>query len=187
MRKLLIALLIPLFAGCASVTKMDAGPQTLGERLIVTLEGAWNQISRPGPAQVWTMEGLPIDQLLLYPGIKDGQAIHATSGGGRKDFVFRSPMQPDEVVALFEGMLSRDGSAFQLVKLEPASFGGEKGYRFEYSLVRRVDGVHLSGIGYAAVSKGELFALLYHAPRLAFFPRHREKVEGMARSARFKT
>ena len=72
-------------------------------------------------------------------------------------------------------------------KLEPVSFGGEKGFRFEYAIVRRVDNAQLSGVGYGVVSKGELFALLYHAPRLAFFPRHKEKVEEIARSARLKS
>ena len=134
------------------------------------------------------MEGLPIDQLRLYSGLKDGQAIHATAFGSadaqRKTFNFRSGMQPDEIAALFEGMLTRDGSRYKLLKLEPATFGGGKGFRFEYSLTRKIDNVELSGIGYATVNKGELFAIVYQAPRLGFFPRHVGRVEQMARSAR---
>lgn len=190
MKKLLVALTFFLLAGCASVVKVESGPRTIGERMIVSLEGPWNHVDAPGmgPAQVWTMEGLPVDQLLVYAGVKDGEAIHAREAGGkRQDFIFRSSMQPDQVVALFEGMLTREGSSFRLLKLEPSGFGGEKGYRFEFSLVRRVDGVQLSGIGFATVSKGELFALLYQAPRMTFFPRHRHNVEGIARSTRVKT
>lgn len=189
MRLTLIAILLALLAGCASVAKMDTGDQTLGERMLVTLEGPWNHVAVPGmgPAQVWTMEGLPVDQLLVYSGIKNDELVHAAGGGKGKNFAFRSSMQPDEVVAMFEGMLTRDGSQFKLIKLEPASFGGEKGFRFEYSIIRRVDNAQLSGVGFGVVSKGELFALLYHAPRLAFFPRHRGRVEQIARSARLKT
>ena len=190
MKRLLIAVLISLLAGCATVSKVDTGELTIGERLLVVLEGAWNHVSAPnlGPAQVWTMEGLPLDQLLVYSGIKNEELVHAAGGSGTtKDFAFRSSMQPDEIVAMFEGMLTRDGSQFKLVKLEPASFGGEKGFRFEYSIVRRSDNAVLSGVGFGAVSKGELFALLYQAPRLAFFPRHRPRVEQIARSARLKT
>jgi len=95
-------------------------------------------------------------------------------------------MQPDEIVALFEGMLTRDGSEFKLVKLEPAVFGGVKGFRFEYAVTRKTDNVVLLGIGYSAVSKGELFALVYQAPRLTFFSRHKHRVEQIARSARVK-
>ena len=86
-----------------------------------------------------------------------------------------------------EGVEFKGGSQFQLTKLEPASFGGEKGFRFEYALTRKVDGVTLSGIGYSTVSKGELFALVYQAPRLTFFSRHKDRVEQIARSARVKT
>ena len=87
---------------------------------------------------------------------------------------------------LFRSVLALDGSQFQLTKLEPATFGGGKGFHFEYSLMRKVDGVTLSGMGYATVSKGELFALVYQAPRLTFFSRHKDRVEQIARSARVK-
>jgi len=186
---LVAAALVVVLAGCAApVTKVDSGEQTVGDRLQVSLEGPWNQVRAPAlaPAQVWTMEGLPLDQLLVYSGIKNEQLIHAEGPASRKNFAFRSSMQPDEIVALFEGMLTRDGSSFKLVKLGPASFGGTKGFRFEFALTRRVDNVQLSGVGYGVVSNGELFALLYQAPRLAFFARHQPRVEQMARSARLK-
>jgi hypothetical protein len=192
MKILPIVLLVAVLAGCASVSKVETGEQAVGERLRLTLEGPWNRVDAPGlgPAQVWTMEGLPVDQLLVYSGIKHEELVHAGGRGAdgkAKDFAFRSGMQPHEIVAMFEGMLTRDGSQFKLVKLEPASFGGDRGLRFEYAVIRRGDNVQLSGVGFAAVSKGELFALLYHAPRLAFFPRHKPRVEQIARSARVGT
>jgi hypothetical protein len=188
-----IAILMLALAGCASVSKVESGDRPVGDRLVVTLDGAWNQLNAPnlGPAQTWTMEGLTVDQLLLYSGIKSGQAIHAeraaaASGDKPKVFAFRSAMQPDEIVSLFEGMLTRDGSRFELVKLEPAAFGGGKGFRFDYSLTRKIDSVRLTGVGYGVVSKGELFAIVYMAPKLAFFARHSAKVEQLCRSARIK-
>jgi hypothetical protein len=190
MKNILAPLLVILLAGCApAMVKVDSGSKTMGERMTLTLEGAWNQIDARGlgPAQTWTMEGLPVDQLLIYTGIKNDQAIHGESKSGTKSFKFRSGMQPDEIVALYEGMLTRDGSSFRLVKLEPAPFGGGKGFRFEFALTRKFDNVQLSGMGYAAVSEGELFALVYMAPRLTFFSRHQARVEGIARSALIKT
>jgi len=189
MRNLLIVLVLAVLSGCATVNKMETGNQNIGERMTLTLDGAWNHVALPGqgPAQTWTMEGLPVDVLLIYSGLKDGEAIHRAPSSGQKSFNFRASMQPDEIVGLFEGFLSRDGSQFQLTKLEPASFGGEKGFHFEYTLTRKVDGVTLSGTGYSTVSKGELFALIYQAPRLTFFSRHKDRVEQIARSARVKT
>ena len=45
------------------------------------------------------MEGLPVDRLLLYSGLKDGEAIHATNEGASnaRRFSFRADMQPDEI------------------------------------------------------------------------------------------
>jgi hypothetical protein len=193
MKSVVAALLALALGGCVSVGKVETGDRPVGDRLVVTLDGPWNQLNAPnlGPAQTWTMEGLPVDQLLLYSGIKNGQAIHAERPAGAggvkpKVFAFRSSMQPDEIVALYEGMLTRDGSRFELVKLEPAAFGGGKGFRFDYSLTRKIDNVQLTGVGYGTVSKGELFAIVYMAPRIAFFARHSAKVEQLCRSARIK-
>jgi len=183
------ALLVAALAGCASVAKMESGEQTIGERLVVHLDGAWNHVTGPGigPAQTWTMEGLPIDQLRIYAGIKEGEPVHQPDPSGkRKNFSFRAGMQPEDIVAMFEGMMTRDGSVFRLTKLEPMSFGGQKGFRFEFSLTRKVDGVELAGVGFGTVAKGELYAMLYAAPQLGFFARHQRSVEQMARSARLK-
>jgi hypothetical protein len=185
MRLLTLLVVLLLAAGCASVNKIESGERKIGDRLVIQLDGAWNHVDFPnmGPAQTWTMEGLPVDQLLLYSGLKDGEAAHATTSGGQKSFAFRASMQPDEIVSMFEGMLTRDGSTFKLGKLEPAAFG-EKGFRFEYTVTRKVDNVQLAGVGYGSVSKGQLFAMLYQAPRLTFFSRHQQRVEQMARTAR---
>ena len=189
---LLLVVVIFVMSGCApvSVSKIDSGEHVIGERLSLTLPAAWNQISvqGQGPARIWTLEGWPVDQLLVYSGVQGGAAIHATSetDDGKKVFRFRASMEPDEIAALFEGMLTRDGSGYRLRKIEPASFGGHKGIRFEYDLTRRFDNAQVSGLAYATVSRGELFALVYMAPRLGFFPRHAPMVEGIMRSARVR-
>lgn len=179
-------LIAAALAACAPMAqKVDSGNKTVGERLVLKPDSAWNELTGEPPAHVWTQEGVPIDRLLIYSGVKDGEAIHPTaSGSTAKSFVFRSTMQGDEIAALFEGMLTRDQSTFTLVKLEPAAFGGGKGVRFEYALIRKADSVPLAGLGYAIVDGGQLFALVYNAPRLAFFPRHAAKVEHLAQSAR---
>jgi hypothetical protein len=187
MKKYLLLPFALWLTGCVTpVMTMQSGEQGVGDRLVITLDGSWNRVRSTGPAQQWTMEGLPIDDLYVYSGLKDGEAIHALGRGSSRPFVFRSTMRPDEIISLFEGMLTRDGSKFQLTKSEPATFGGAKGYHFEFKLVRKVDGVELSGLGYGAVSNGELFAIVYLAPRLTFFARHQARVESIARGAVIK-
>ena len=189
MRKLAIALCVLLLAGCVSMAKVEKGDRAVGDRLSLKIEGAWNHLQAPGlgPAEIWTQEGITVDELLLYSGIKDGELVHvADRTGKRKDFAFRSKMQPDEIVSMFEGMLTRDGSSFKLTRLEPAAFAGTKGFHFEFELTRKVDNVVLNGAGWGVVSKGELFAILYKAPRLVFYPRYAGQVEKIAMSATLK-
>lgn len=189
LKKIAVWIMVLALTACATATKIDSGARDIdGLRLV--LDGAWNEISAPnmnGPhRQTWTMEGLPVDQLLIYSGLKAGEEIHPDTqvGGSTKVFKFKPDMQPDQIVALFEGMLTRDGSTFKLLKLEPAPFGGGKGFRFEYNLTRKSDNVELSGLAGAVVNKGQLFAVVYQAPRLVFYPRHRENVDRIIQSAR---
>jgi len=191
MKGLLAVILAVGVAGCATrqMAKVEPGERLVGERLEIKVDGPWNQLDATvlAPAQAWTMEGLPIDQLLIYSGVKDGEAIHPVArGSSAKSFNFRSNMQPDEIVTMFEGALTRDGSTFKLAKLEPSAFGGAKGLRFEYAVIRKIDNVQLSGVGFATVSDGELFAMLYSAPRLGFFARHQQRVEEIAKTAKVR-
>lgn len=186
-----LAIVLATLAGCAAVEKVDKGERDLGGRMTVQIEGPWNQMNIAGTvARYWTMEGLPIDQLMIYSDIPHEGLLHAESRanarGEVKSFRFRSNMTPDEIVAALEGTITRDGSNFTLTKLEPAPFGGQKGFRFEFQLLRRSNNLHLKGVGYGAVSKGELFAMLYFAPRMGFFDRHVATVEKISASAKIK-
>jgi hypothetical protein len=190
MKTLFGVVVVLLLAGCGSVQKVQSGANTVGERMTVTIEGAWNHLDFPGikPARVWTMEGVTIDELLIYSGIKDGQALHADDapGNNKKKILFRSDMQIEEVVSAIEAVLSRDDSVFKLKKVEPYPFGGRKGFRFEYERIRKVDSVQQLGVGFGTIDQGELFAMVYQAPRLTFFPRHQARVELIAKSALIK-
>ncbi|MCX7163037.1 MAG: hypothetical protein NT083_08355 [Rhodocyclales bacterium] len=190
MKKLLVLSLALLLTACASIRKVESGANLVNERLSLNVDGSWNHLDFPGikPAQVWTMEGITIDELLVYSGIRDGQAMHPESpvGSKQKNFVFRKTMQIEEIVSMLEGVLSRDGSTFKLIKLEPYAFGGRKGFRFEYERIRKIDNVQMRGVGFGAIDKDELFALVYQAPRLTFFPRHQPRIEAIAKTVSIK-
>ena len=136
------------------------------------------------PAKIWIMEGVYIDELLIYSEINDGAAIQETA---ERTSCSEATLQIEEMVSMFESMLTRDGSTFMLTKVEPSVFfEGEKGFRFEYERIRRVDGLRQLGFGYGSVDKNQLFTLIYQAPRLTFFPKHKEHVEAIARTAAIK-
>jgi hypothetical protein len=188
-RLAVLALAVTL-AGCAAVSKVSSGDTLVKNRLAVTVDMAWNKFERgiADNTTVWTVEGITIDALQFYVGIKNGELIAPTprEGKGSLPLAFRADMQPADIVALYQGLFTRDGSSFTLDKLEPATFVGTSGFRFEYSLTRKIDEVHLRGVAWGAVRNGELFLINYAAPRLGFFGRHIDQVEKLAKSAQVR-
>jgi hypothetical protein len=189
-----VAAVLPLaavLAGCAlPVSRVDSGSALVAERLTLEVTQVWNQFPAFGEERppTWTQHGLTVDTLRFYVGLKDGALLAPTPSKpeGTKPLVFKSPMQPADVVALFEALTARDGSSFTLDRIEPQPFLGGNGFRFEYSVVRKYDEVRLKGVAWGAVRNGELFVIDYSAPRLGFFDRARPAVERMAQSARLK-
>lgn len=194
MKRIVLALATAaVLAGCAApITKVAGGPVVLAERMNVQGDVAWNQLpphlSGQAPAAAtWTVDGLSLDTMNFYVGVKDGTQMGTMPQGKEaQQIVFKSAMQAHEVVAMFGNLYSRDGSSFTLDKLESAEFLGGKGYRFHYTVVRKLDEVKLAGVGWAAVRSGELHAITFTAPHKGFFPRHAAKVEKVAATAQLK-
>jgi hypothetical protein len=190
-RRLAMLGLSLLLAACAApVSRVDVGEVTVGKRLAVKVDAAWNQFGGGLTAGVptWTMEGITIDALRFYTDIKDGQTFGpANTPKGRQPLVFKAGMQAADIVALFQSLQTQDGSSFTLDKLEPVEFLGGTGFRFEYSAVRKVDEVPLKGMAYGRVREGELFLVSYSAPRLVFFPRYQPRVENLIKSVSLRS
>jgi hypothetical protein len=172
------------------LTKVGTGASNVGERLSVQVDRPWNNFARGQGDNIptWTNEGFSVDALRFFSGIRDGQplAVLVNNNDKNKPPVFKAGMQPAEVVSLFETFYTRDGSAHQLGRLEPADFGGVRGWRWEFEVTRKTDDVRLQGLGYAAVHQGQLYAITFTAPRLNFFPRYRPAVEKLIATARIQ-
>ena len=183
-------LLVAALAGCAAVTKVESGETLIRNRLAVQVAEPWNQFERgfADNTPTWTHEGITVDALQFYVGVKDGELLAPTPTGrkGIEPLTFRAAMQPAEVMTLLQSLLTRDGSSFSLDRLEATEFVGTPGFRIEYSMVRKLDEVRLRGVAFGAVRNGELFLINYSAPRLAFYPKHAAGVEALARSAKVK-
>ncbi len=184
--RLLLAALLAL-AGCANVAKISTGEVVVDNRLQFTLDAAWNQVNIPGRSKpvVWTQDGITLDVLELWIGIRDGQTLVDTPKD-KRPLVFKAGMAAHEIVGLFEGVYGRDGSSFTLDRLAPATFLGGPGVRFDYTVLRKSDDVRISGVGWAAVRNNELVAMTFVAPRLGFFPRHVAKAERAAATAQLR-
>jgi hypothetical protein len=182
-----------VISGCAApITRVAGGPVVVAERMSVQGDDGWNQLaphlSHQAPAAAtWTTDGLGLDTMNFYVAVKDGTKMgDLPQGKDARQILFQSAMQPHEVVSMFGNLYSRDGSSFTLDKLESAEFLGGKGFRFHYTVVRKVDEVKLAGLGWATVREGQLHAITFTAPQKGFFPRHAAKVEKIATTALLK-
>lgn len=195
MRALAALLLAFLLAACTTIAKVD-GEQVVGGKLAVTLPDAWNKVTDPwerGRYDMWTQEGIPLDHLRLWAGLRPGESIVAKPtvlfrAPGEKDPrypTFTAGLRPHRLVNLFEQLYANDG-VVQVTRMEPAVFAGQPGVRFEFTLARRADDLVLQGVGWAAEHRGELYAATFAAPKLAFYPRLLPMAEAVIRSARIK-
>jgi hypothetical protein len=196
MKKLLaIAVFAAVLAGCTTITKVE-GEQLVHDRLAVKVTSAWNKVSPPGsrqPYELWTQEGIPLDQLRLWAAVKSGEALIAPppnrAGSGLaapRIPTFAANMSADQLVNLFETMYAVDGSLVKVTRVEPSPFAGGGGIRFEFTVARKRDDVQLLGVGWVRVHRNELFAATFVAPRLSFFPRLAPKAEDLIRTAQIK-
>ena len=195
MKKILSLLLAVLVAGCANIAKVE-GEQVVNQRMAVQLAEAWNKVSIPGDSQPydrWTQEGLSLDELRLWAGIRPGQPLMTLPPGsvpaGQKAPrvpTYAAGMAPDQLVSLLESVYSADGSLVTVTRVEPGLFAGERGVRFEFTVVRKRNDLQMNGVAWVAVRKDELFAASFVAPRLSFYPRLLPKAEAVVRSAQIR-
>ena len=182
----MIRLLLPLLlAGCASITTVDDTTVPIGNGLSVSGSGHWNRLEPDADADAdgaWTAEGVTLDMVLFYAGIADGEALGARADKDKMP-LFRAGMLPHDIVELYEAMVARDGGAFRLERLAPASFGGARGFVFEHSTMPR-SGPELRGRAYGAVLDGRLYLISYTAPDGYIYAKHLAAVEALAASAR---
>lgn len=200
MKRLVLLLPALLLAACANVTRME-GEQVVNDRLAVHVGEVWNRVSDPWdapPYETWTQEGVPLDHLRLWGGVRPGQplmtrpVIFSRAADARQPRVptFRPGLSPDKLVSLFEELYSNAG-VVTVTRVQPAMFAGQKGVRFEFTLERRRDDLSMQGVGWVAVRADptwgeELYAATFVAPRLAFYERLLPMAEAVVASTRIR-
>jgi hypothetical protein len=178
-----------VFTGCAQVSQVASGDVVVRNKMTVTIDQPWNRFER-SPAgdnhPTWTVDGVTVDALKFYVALSDGEFIAPTPNEpkGQKALAFKSAMNQQEILSLFEGLYSRGGSTFTLDRIVPHSFLGKNGFKANWNGIRKTDNVRLSGVIWATVHNGQLYALTYTAPTLAFFAKNHGAVEKIVASAR---
>lgn len=190
----LLPLAALLLASCAAMVRVAPGPVSVRDDFTVTVDSSWNRLdipgivfAAPGASQIWTAEGIPLDVLAFYIGVREGDPLGRVLERGAKPLPpYRAAMTPHEIVELYEQLITQDGSAFRLGRLAPHRFGGADGFRFEYALTRKHDGLTLSGVAYGAVVGKRLTLMTFSAPRMHYFAMYLPRVEAIAGTAHIK-
>lgn len=199
LKRVVPLLLAALLAACSSMTRME-GEQAVN-KLAVDVPQAWNRIIdrwEIDPYETWTQEGLPLDHLRFWGGVRPGQPLmskpatysRAADAKERRVPTFRMGLTPEKLVDLFEEFYSTAGTV-TITKMEPTVFAGQKGVRYEFTVLRRRDDLTLQGVGWVAVRQDpvhgeELYAATFVAPKLAFYPRLLPMAEAVVKTARIK-
>ena len=184
-----IFLLALFLAGCASFFSPVGPGEVKIKDMTVTVNTTWNRfdMSATNSGEMWTADGLPLDNLWFYTGVADGEMLRKTADSRKKALPkFQAGMAPSEVVELMESYITADGSTFTLDKLAPVTFGGGPGFRFDFRTRRKQDELELRGVGFATIQREKLYMMVYTAPVTHYFEKNLGQIEGMAKSLSIK-
>lgn len=200
MKRILSVLLVLALAACTTMSRME-GDQVVNDRLVVHVSDAWNKVTdrwEKDPYDTWTQEGLPLDHLRFWGGVRPGQplmikpAMFSREPDAKEPRVptFRSGLSAEKLVNLFEELYATAGTV-TITKVDPTVFAGQNGVRFEFTLARRRDDLNMKGVGWVAVRPDpvygeELYAATFVAPRLSFYDRLLPRAEAVVKTARVK-
>lgn len=141
----------------------------------VTPGMAWNR-SPKGLYDVaweenWTENGPLLDSISFVGGLPDGQAItKQRRKDDKKVPLFRATMNAQDLVAMIEShyRIKAGATIFEGGTVEPATFIGKPGVRFDYSYVG-ADSVRRRGRTVMAISDAKLYLMTLDGTALHYF------------------
>ena len=198
LKLLLPVMLAVALSGCvAAYTLVPPQTATVSKATMsVTPASSWNRAPASvgmsangalnGKAEVWTLDGPALNQITFFGAIKDGEAlIKAAPGAQTKPPLFKSSMLPQEVVEFVEKSyrVLTGSPVFQVSDVRPAQFGGEQGFRFDFSFTTQ-DEVRRKGRAVGTIRNGQLYLMVYEAAAIHYFDRNLAEFDSMAQGAK---
>jgi hypothetical protein len=159
------------------------------DTLQVTPGKPWNKAPRPWylprTAEVWTMDGLQLNELTFYGGIEDGKRIIRQSAVGREQQLptFKADMTAQEVVEFVESSLrvTFGTMVFTVTSLKPMTISGQPGFQLDYESVDG-DEVKRKGRVGGLIHDGKLYLLIFEAAALYYFDKDSQEVDRLLAS-----
>lgn len=172
--KFVFIVVILFLAGCAKYQLIQGGSTvTVGKSFRVNPEIAWSQY-KSGNVHIWTINGPALERLMFFPAIEDGEALLdiKPQAGSKEMPKFKSSMTLLDIVDLLEATFARlDTHQFEKQNLEPTPFGGQEGFRIEFSFVED-SGLQRRGVAAGAVKDDKLYMIIYAGAAIHYYEKH---------------
>lgn len=190
LRILTVASVIGLAACAPTYTLVSPAPVGAARGTIkVQPATAWNKVPK-GTYDVkweenWTRNGPLLDGISFIGGLPDGEAIaKQRKNDDKKVPVFRANMTPQDLVSMIESFyrIKAGASIFETTAVEPVTFLGQTGLRFDYTYVGG-DEVKRKGRSLAAIINGKLYLMALDGTASHYFSAALPEFEAMAASA----
>jgi hypothetical protein len=142
--------------------------------MIVKPGREWNKMgARPGRyAESWTLDGDTLNELTFYGGVESGRTLFREVDKRNKPLPhFSTTMLLTDIPVFLEESyrIALGTTLMSIGKIEPATFAGRKGVRFEYAFTRQGEELRRRGEGYATIADHKLFMITFEAPVLYYF------------------
>ena len=176
-QRLVAVVLLTFLAGCTGgYALVGPGRTQIGDEFSVGPNMAWSH-ARDGERHLWTINGLELDAIWFYAGIKDGEALIVDVGADEDVPRFDAGMRPNEVMELILDSLGRTGAIHvEGTGLRPAKFGTMKGYRFELTLQTH-EGLIKRGMAIGTIREQKLQLIVYLAADMYYYDKYLDEAE----------
>jgi len=176
---------VAVSAGCMGYSRLAAKEQRFAPGFYLTPQVEWSA-RRSGDTENWTIHGTGLELVFLAKGVASGKPLVKPASRKTKLPLFRAEMTGSEIAELTAETMQRQGvGEVRVVSVRPEAFGGKPGFRADLAL-RTAQGLESMGLVAGAVAKGELYLIVFSAPRIHYFPTFKPTVEKLIASARFE-
>lgn len=184
---LVLAGVVFIVAGCAHYSLVESGNRVdVGQGLWVESDVAWSRAKYRG-AVTWTVDGPGLQQLFFFPGVDDGNPLLKPVAGNDSKAMpaYRVGMTFLEVMDLLEATMARENvHKFEKQNMHPVTFGGEDGFRFDFSYVSEA-GLDYQGTATGAVKNNKLYLVVYVGTILHYYEKYSAEVDRIIKSIEF--
>lgn len=181
MKKFGLLLTLLMLSGCAFYALVPAGDVKVDDTYSFTITRDWNTNTQFGQVNL-TLDGQSLQQVIATDGIADGKKLLTLPGKTLPTYK-KSMSLLDIRDFLKDSVAGMGAEQIEETEFRPAKFGPWEGFRTEYTFADK-DGLVKKMILAGMQHDEKLYVLLFGAPKMYYFDRHKSEVEQMLNSVK---